>query len=146
MKAVKGIPSAGNAISADAAKKAQTLISEAVIDGAEFLVGSAELVEKTSLAPSILVNLNSKSRIYRDESFAPSASLFVVSTDEEAIERANDTEFGLSASLFTRDYKKAIQYARELDFGQVQINGPTIYADGEFLQLVMSVGHALTFL
>jgi acyl-CoA reductase-like NAD-dependent aldehyde dehydrogenase len=110
------------------------------------LVGSAELVEKTSLAPSILVNLNSKSRIYRDESFAPSASLFVVSTDEEAIERANDTEFGLSASLFTRDYKKAIQYARELDFGQVQINGPTIYADGEFLQLVMSGGHALTFL
>lgn len=129
--AMKTIPEAGDASSAEAAKKAQELILEAVKDGAEFLAGNADLTGKSSLTPSILTNLNPKSRINHVESFAPTASLYVVKDADEALARANETEFGLSASVWTQNYKKAIEFARELDFGQVQVNGMTMYADGK---------------
>ncbi|KAJ9639105.1 hypothetical protein H2204_004013 [Knufia peltigerae] len=127
--AMKTIPEAGDASSAEAAKKAQELILEAVKHGAEFLAGNADLTGKSSLTPSILTNLNPKSRINHVESFAPTASLYVVKDADEALARANETEFGLSASVWTQNYKKAIEFARELDFGQVQVNGMTMYAD-----------------
>jgi acyl-CoA reductase-like NAD-dependent aldehyde dehydrogenase len=131
IEAMRKHSDAGHASSPESAKKGHDIISEAVQDGAQFLYGSCELTTETSLTPSILINLNPKSRLNREESFAPSASVYVVKTDEEAIERGNETDFGLSASLWTKDYKKALTLARELEFGQVQINGLTIYADGE---------------
>jgi acyl-CoA reductase-like NAD-dependent aldehyde dehydrogenase len=133
VEAMKTRPSAGVAVSSTGAKNGYQLITEAVNEGAEFLFGKAELTGPTSssLTPSILINVNPKSRINHVESFSPSATVFVVKDDQEAIRRANETEFGLAAALWTRDYKKAIQYARELEFGQVSINGSTVNADGE---------------
>jgi acyl-CoA reductase-like NAD-dependent aldehyde dehydrogenase len=120
-------PSAGHAVTVDGAKRAHSILEEAVADGAEFVVGSAEFTGSASLKASVLTNINPKSRINREESFAPSASLFVVKDDDEAIEVANETPFGLSASIFTGNYERALRLARELDFGQVQINSMTIH-------------------
>ena len=135
IEATKGIPSAGNAVTADGAKRAHDIVEEAVADGAGFLVGSAEYTGKTSLKPSILTNVNPKSRISREEAFAPSASLFVVKNDEEALELANNTPYGLSASVFTGSYERGLKLARDLDFGQVQINSMTIHVNRKFFGL-----------
>ena len=77
--------------------------------------------------------MNPKSRLAREESFAPSASLYVVKSDEEALEMANDTTYGLSASVFTRNHAKGLAMARDLEFGQVQINSNTMSVNGEYL-------------
>lgn len=129
---LKEMPSAGNAVTADGAKRACAIIEEAVADGAEFLFGASEFTGISSLRPSILMNLNPKSRINREEAFAPSASLYVVKNDEEAVSMANDTPFGLSASVSTSSYERGLRLARELDFGQVQINSMTIHVNRKF--------------
>ena len=74
-----------------------------------------------------MTNINPKSRINLEESFTPSASFFMVRDDEEAIEVANETPFGLSASIFTSNYEQGLRLARELDFDQVQINSVTMH-------------------
>ena len=131
---MKAMPSAGSAITANAAKRAHSIVEEAVADGAEYLVGSNNFTGRTSLEPSILIGVNQKSRINKEEAFAPSASLFTIKDDEEAITLANKTDFGLSASIFTKDYARGLKMARELEFGQVQINAITMHVNCEFLE------------
>jgi len=97
-----------------------------VADGAKYIAGSNKFTGRTSIEPSILTNVNPKSRLAREESFAPSASLYVVKTDEEALAKANDTSYGLSASVFTKNHAKGLAMARDLEFGQVQINSHTM--------------------
>ena len=63
------------------------------------------------------------------EAFAPTAFLVTVETDEEAIEEANSRIGGLSASVFTTSYERGLRMARELEFGQVQINNMTTFAE-----------------
>ena len=121
-------PEVGSAVTVAGATRARAILEEAVADGAEYLFGSAEFTGKASLKASILTNINSKSRINREESFAPSASLFVAKNDAEAIALANDTPFGLSASIFTGDWERGIRLSRELDFGQVNLNSMTIHS------------------
>lgn len=122
-------PPAGHAITADGARRAHDLIAETVADGAEVIIGANTLTGRSSVQPSIIANINSKSRINREETWGPAASLYTFSTDEEAVERANATEFGLSASIFTKDFARAIKLSRDLDFGQVQVNAPTIHVN-----------------
>ncbi|OAL39056.1 hypothetical protein AYO20_01807 [Fonsecaea nubica] len=105
VEATKALPSAGHAITVEGAERSQDIIEE---------------------APSILMDVNPKSRLSREESFAPSASLYVVKSDEEALALANDTPYGLSASVFTRNHAKGLALARDLEFGQVQINSHTM--------------------
>ena len=56
-------------------------------------------------------------------------SLYTISSDEEAVEVANQTDYGLSASIFTKDYARGLTMSRDLDFGQVQINAFTMYVN-----------------
>ena len=100
VEAMKAMPSAGNAITIEGAKRAYAILDEAVADGAKYIVGSNQFTGRTSIKPSILTNVNPKSRLAREEAFAPSASLYVVKSDEEALAMANDTPYGLSASVF----------------------------------------------
>ncbi len=128
-EAMKAQPSAGHAVTADGAQRAHDLIDAALCEGAEILIGGNTLTGLSALEPSILTNVNPKSRISREEGFGPSASLYTISSDEEAIEVANQTDYGLSASIFTRDYARGLRMARDLDFGQVQINAFTMYVN-----------------
>lgn len=126
---MRATPSAGHAVSAEGARRAHDLIAETVTEGAELLIGENKLTGHSALQPSILTNINAKSRINREETWGPAASLYVFATVEEAVERANATEFGLSASIFTKDFARALKMSRDLDFGQVQINAPTIHVN-----------------
>jgi acyl-CoA reductase-like NAD-dependent aldehyde dehydrogenase len=126
LEAFKNVPTAGNAITLDGAQRAHAIIDEAISSGAKLLAGSNDFTGRTSLSPSILTNVAPDSRIARAESFAPSASFYTVENDEQAVEMANDTAYGLSASVFTRDIGKGLAMARELEFGQVHINAHTM--------------------
>ena len=60
-------------------------------------------------------------------SLGPSASLYVVASDQAAIDRANDSAYGLSASIHTQNMERGLKMARELEYGQVHMNSMTVF-------------------
>ncbi len=72
--------------------------------------------------PTILSNINPKSPAYQEELFGPVVSVFVVESEDEAINIANDTHFGLGASVWSKNVEKAFRVANQLECGQVFIN------------------------
>ena len=121
--------SSGFAISKSVADHAQLLLTEAKANGAFCLVGDIEWrgKEGASLKPAIITNAKPNDRIYGEETFGPSASLFIVKDEEEAIKLANDTTYGLNAAVHTRDAFRGLRVAKRLEFGQVHINMITEY-------------------
>jgi succinate-semialdehyde dehydrogenase/glutarate-semialdehyde dehydrogenase len=72
--------------------------------------------------PTVLVDVPADSSINREEIFGPVAPITTFETEEEAIERANDTEYGLASYVFTRDLARTIRVAEALEYGMVGIN------------------------
>ena len=72
-----------------------------------------------------MIGAAERSALMREEIFGPLAAVAHVPDFEAAIEAANDTEFGLSAAIFTRDLGRAMAFAREIEAGQVHINRET---------------------
>ena len=72
--------------------------------------------------PTVLADLPATSRVVREEIFGPVAALLPASSYEEAVALANDTPFGLTAALFTRDLGKALHFARDVRAGVVKVN------------------------
>lgn len=79
--------------------------------------------------PTIVLEPRTDSALWREELFGPLLVAMPADGAEEAIALANDTPFGLSASLFTRDLKRALAYVREIETGLVRINGDTTGVD-----------------
>jgi acyl-CoA reductase-like NAD-dependent aldehyde dehydrogenase len=65
--------------------------------------------------------------VFAEETFGPVTSLYPFDTLEEALDLANHTEYGLSASIFTRDIDKALAFAQRAEAGMVHINAPTLH-------------------
>ena len=105
------------------------LIEDAVNKGANVLVGgSADSV----LMPATLIDgVTSQMSIYRDESFGPVVGMIRAENEEEAIRIANDSEFGLSASVFTRDAARGLKVARQIQSGICHVNGPTVHDEAQ---------------
>ena len=81
-------------------------------------------------APTVLADVKPDMRISREEVFGPAVGLASVETIEEAIELANDSDYGLSAAIFTENLDNAMKFAREVDSGNIHINwGPQWRAD-----------------
>lgn len=74
------------------------------------------------VSPTVLMDLPQTSRVLREEIFGPVAAIVPASSYKEAIALANDTPFGLSASLFTRDLGNALRFAQDIRAGVVKIN------------------------
>jgi aldehyde dehydrogenase (NAD+) len=72
--------------------------------------------------PTVLADLPASSRVVREEIFGPVAALLPASSYEEAVALANDTPFGLTAALFTRDLGKALRFSRDVRAGVVKVN------------------------
>ncbi|MDX1700640.1 MAG: aldehyde dehydrogenase family protein, partial [Melioribacteraceae bacterium] len=89
-----------------------------ILTGGEMISGSGYYYPAT-----ILTDLKKGMPAYDEEIFGPVASVIKVKNDEEAIEVANDSNYGLGASLWTNDIKKAKKLAREIESGSVFING-----------------------
>ena len=103
--------------------RAQT--SEAIRDGAKALIDRAHFPLDdggTYLMPQILVGVNHKMRVMRDESFGPVVGIMPVKDDEEALKLMNDCEFGLTASLWTNDADRAAALGARIETGTVFMN------------------------
>jgi acyl-CoA reductase-like NAD-dependent aldehyde dehydrogenase len=76
----------------------------------------------TYLMPQILTNVTNEMRVMQDESFGPVVGIMKVSSDEEAIRLMNDSEFGLTCSLWTADVERAAEIGSQLETGTVFMN------------------------
>ncbi len=74
------------------------------------------------LAPQILTNVNHTMRVMTEESFGPVVGIQKVASDDEAIDLMNDSEFGLTAAIFTTDYDKGIELGQQVNTGTFFIN------------------------
>ena len=105
------------------ASRVESWIQEAVGDGAQLVCGGER--DGALMQPTLLDGATPNMRVCREELFGPAVSVMSVSSIDEAIRLANDTEFGLSAGLFTKDIDAAMRFAREVDSGNIHINwGP----------------------
>lgn len=102
--------------------RAQT--SEAISAGAKALIDPALFPndEAAYLMPQILVDVDHSMRVMRDESFGPVVGIMKVKDDAEAIALMNDSDFGLTASLWTKDYARAEAIADQIETGTVFTN------------------------
>jgi acyl-CoA reductase-like NAD-dependent aldehyde dehydrogenase len=72
--------------------------------------------------PTILTYVNESMKLYAEETFGPVVSIYPFATEEEAIERANASRYGLSASIWTRDTARGVRLAQQIRVGSVNIN------------------------
>ena len=114
----------GSLVSAEAATRVRELIQEAVRAGA-ILTGGG-LGDGTIMPASVLDNVTPSMRIYSEESFGPVVAVIRVDDIQAAICVANDTEYGLASAIFSRDVRRAISVAKQIQSGICHINGPTV--------------------
>lgn len=95
----------------------RSMIDEAIALGARAIASGAA---------TVLDGLTPAMRLYRDESFGPVVGIVRVADEDEAIRVANDSEFGLSAAVFTRDSARGLAVARRIQSGICHVNGPTV--------------------
>ncbi len=101
------------------------LIEDARAKGAEVLSGGD--ADGNLITPTVLADVTPEMRIYEEESFGPVVTIVPVSGTEEAIETANDTEYGLSAAVFSEDLDQAMEVARRIESGICHINSSTVH-------------------
>ena len=99
-------------------------VKQAINNGAIALTGGERLrdVAGPFYPPTILTNVTHEMDVMREETFGPVLPIMTFTTDEEAIRLANDSDFGLTASVFTNNIGRGQQIARQLDAGTVTIN------------------------
>ncbi|KAF4125048.1 Acyl-CoA reductase or other NAD-dependent aldehyde dehydrogenase [Geosmithia morbida] len=118
-------------ISRVAVDKNKQLVRDAVSKGATVLHGDVdahgEELSDTEMRPVIIGDVTPDMDIYLTESFGPSVSLITVSTEEEAVRIANDTEYGLSSAVFTADLRRGLRFARQIESGAVHINHMSVH-------------------
>jgi vanillin dehydrogenase len=115
----------GPLINRGAIQRVQALVDDAVAKGAKMLCGGK--AQGPCYVPTVLFGVTPEMRVYHEESFGPLAPIVVVANAEEALRVANDTEYGLSGAVFSRDISKAMRIAERLESGICHINGATVH-------------------
>ncbi|WP_406859035.1 NADP-dependent succinic semialdehyde dehydrogenase [Streptomyces sp. HUAS MG47] len=106
----------------------EELVDDAVAKGAQVLCGGVrpeELQAGWYYRPTVLAGITPEMRIHREEAFGPVATLYRVANVDEAVAVANDTPFGLSSNVWTRDTDEVDRFVRDLQAGGVFVNGMT---------------------
>ncbi|MXW45852.1 MAG: NAD-dependent succinate-semialdehyde dehydrogenase [Gammaproteobacteria bacterium] len=113
----------GPLIDASAASGVRRMIREAVSEGATLMAGpDHDMKSETFVGPTVLAGVTPEMRICREEIFGPVAPLLRFDTEEEAIQLANDTPFGLAAYFYARDVGRIYRVGEGLEFGIVGVN------------------------
>ena len=115
----------GPLINKAAMERVKGLVDDAVAKGAKMLCGGK--AQGPCYMPTVLYGVTPEMRVYHEESFGPLASIVIVANTEEALHVANDTEYGLSSAVFSRDVNKAMKLAERLESGICHINGATVH-------------------
>lgn len=114
----------GSLISSQAADKMEELIADAISKGAKLAAGGKRI--GTVVEATLLDHVTPDMRVYAEESFGPVKPVIRVKGEDEAVRVANDTEYGLSSAVFSRDIRRAMAVAARIQAGICHINGPTV--------------------
>jgi len=101
------------------------LIDDAVVKGAKVVAGGK--AESIFMAATVVDGIADSMRIYTEESFGPVVGVIRATDEAHAIRLANDSQYGLSAAVFTRDTARGLRVARQIRSGICHINGPTVH-------------------
>jgi succinate-semialdehyde dehydrogenase/glutarate-semialdehyde dehydrogenase len=113
----------GPLVNAETRDKVKELVDDAVKKGAKVLVGGKAPEGTGFFYPAtVLTNVPDGAEMLREEIFGPVASIQTFKTEDEAIKRANDTEYGLVAYLYTGDLQRGMRVSEQLDFGMIGLN------------------------
>lgn len=105
-------------------ERIEAMIEDAINKGAKAVLRGK--CEGSNMSPTILDQVTADMDIYHAEVFGPVTAIIRANSVEEAVTKANDSEFGLTASVFGRDVGRAMEVAQQIEAGQVHVNGPTI--------------------
>jgi succinate-semialdehyde dehydrogenase/glutarate-semialdehyde dehydrogenase len=120
----------GPLINMQAVEKVESHISDAVAKGAKILVGGKRhRLGGTFFEPTLLGNVSTDMKVTYEETFGPVAPLFSFKTEAQAIQMANDTEFGLAAYFYSRDIGRAWRVSEALEYGMVGVNSGLISSE-----------------
>lgn len=119
----------GSLIDAAAGQRIKALVDDAVAKGARLLCGGR--VDGSLMQATLLDGVTEQMRLYREESFGPVAVVLRAEGDEALLRLANDSEFGLSAAVFSRDVSRALGLAQRIESGICHINGPTVHDEAQ---------------
>ncbi len=113
----------GPLINQDAVDKMEEHIGDAVSKGARVVLGGKlHALGGTFYEPTVVTGVTQEMLVARDETFGPLAPLFRFDTEEEAVQMANDTEFGLASYFYTRDMSRVWRVSEALEYGIVGVN------------------------
>jgi len=104
--------------------KIREQVDQAVSAGASLLCGGKN--DGRFFEPTVLGNVTRDMKVFREETFGPVAPITVVASDDEAVEVANDSDYGLSAGIMTRDEERGLGIARRLHTGMAHINDSSV--------------------
>lgn len=119
----------GSLVDTSAGERIKALVDDAVGKGAKLIVGGQ--VEDSIMQATLLDHVTPAMRLYAEESFGPVAVVLRGSGDEELLRLANDSEFGLSSAIFSRDTTRALALAQRVESGICHINGPTVHDEAQ---------------
>jgi succinate-semialdehyde dehydrogenase/glutarate-semialdehyde dehydrogenase len=113
----------GPLIDMNAVNTVEALIADATNKGAKILTGGKRhALGQTFFEPTVITNVTAQMRFAREEIFGPVAPVFRFRSEEEAIQMANDTEFGLAAYFYSRDNARVWRVMEKLEYGMIGIN------------------------
>ena len=119
----------GSVMGKPTVERVQKLVNEAVAKGAKVLCGGH--TSGTIMQGIVVDYVTPAMSLWREESFGPQVSITRVKSDEEALKLANDTEYGLAASVFSKDIARALELAKRIESGICHINGPTVHDEAQ---------------
>jgi acyl-CoA reductase-like NAD-dependent aldehyde dehydrogenase len=119
----------GSLVDRGAAARMDELIADAAGKGAKVVAGGKR--EGAIVEATVIDHVTADMRIYHEESFGPVKPVVRVKGDDEAVRVANDTEYGLSSAVFSRDVQRALAVARRIESGICHINGPTVHDEAQ---------------
>lgn len=115
----------GPLISSEAVEKMKRFVNDAINSGGRVLYQAQKIPDTGFYYPPTLIEAPLTAKVWKEEVFGPILPIIKVKSDEEAIKIANDTEYGLDASIFTKDLNRAYKLASKIKAGSVIINDTT---------------------
>lgn len=119
----------GAVVDAKTVTHVNALIDDATSKGAKVIAGGK--ADSVLMPATVVDGVTAAMNLYRDESFGPVVAVIRARDEEHAVELANDSEYGLSAAVFTRDVARGLTIARRIRSGICHVNGPTVHDEAQ---------------
>ena len=120
----------GAMVSPEAAARVKRLAEDAAGKGARLTTGPIQL-DGAVLQPVLVDGLTADMELYKEEAFGPVVTVLRAASDDEAVRLANDSEYGLSASVFSKDIGRAMAVAKRIESGICHINSSTVHDEAQ---------------